>query len=175
MLQHQLILGQVAPLILKPLLTEPLGLIHLIEELESLQMERGTLLILLQNHHLRVHEFAVPVDMGLHESVEFLEVGLGEGDLEGGLVPAQLLLGLGLRQGVQLLQELGFVVLLAQVAQQLDTLLHVLHVDVLVHVQQLTGFGDFQDLGFGVLHLWAGRMLRVAAGEGFGLLGRGVQ
>lgn len=49
-------------------------------------------------------------------------------------MPAQRFFGFGLRQGVQLVEELRFVAGFVQVAEKLDALLDVLHVDVFVHV-----------------------------------------
>jgi len=134
MFQHQPIFRKVALVVAVSLLIQPLSFIQLIEEVQRLKMERCRLFVLLQHHHLLIQELSIEINMGLHDLVHAVDVALRQRHFEVSFVSACLLL-YRFTQRVQLVDYFRPIVIFLEVSKQLYPLLHVLHVDVLVHVQ----------------------------------------
>jgi hypothetical protein len=173
MLEHQFILRQHALLeIGKLLLILNLDRIEVVHELQSLQIERSSLLVLLQEDLFLIFKELVLDYVLLHQAVQRLHVFAGQRDLEVCPVPPRLLLRSPTAQPVQTDDVLLREVVVLHRAQQLDALFDVLRVDQSVLLQDLLDLRDAQDLlleggelGLGtVLGQW-GRSVLLPGGE----------
>ena len=102
MLKDEVVFGEVAPIVFETLLAHPLHFVELVEEFEGVEIERRSLLVLLQYNHLFIHVLPVLVDVLLHYPVHTVYILHSEGNFEVGFVPLILLLRLLFAQSMQL-------------------------------------------------------------------------
>lgn len=102
MLKDEVVFGKVAPIVFETLLAHPLHFVELVEEFEGVEIERGSLLVLLQYNHLFIHVLPVLVDVLLHYLVHTVYILHSEGNFEVGFVSLILLLGFLFAQSMQL-------------------------------------------------------------------------
>ena len=145
MLQHQLILRQHSFLEIRVLLLVlPLEGVQVVHELQPLQVEGRSLLVLLQEDLFFVLVELVHDYVFLDQAVERLHVFAGQRDLEVRLMPLGFLLQL-LAQLVQAHHVLLHEVIVLDRAQELDALLDVLREDQPVLLEDLLDLWDFED------------------------------